>query len=107
LIFSHFVIPSDPESRLGDGSREEQKMLAFTELFLRHQVEHMLYPEHKEREVIQADVDFAQDRRRKVEWEGGTLSVISPEGLIALKSLRNSGQDRDDIDYLRTIIDED
>ncbi len=60
--FLSFVLPSDPEARLGDGTREVQKMLAFTELLLRHQVEHTLYPEHKEREVIQADVDFAQDR---------------------------------------------
>ena len=58
-----FVIPSDPESRLGDGTREEKKVLAFAEFFLRHEVEHMLYPERKEREVIQADVDFAQDCR--------------------------------------------
>jgi endopeptidase La len=59
-----FVIPSDPESKLGDGTREEKKVLAFAEFFLRHEIEHMLYPEHKEREVIQADVDFAQDCRR-------------------------------------------
>ncbi|MFZ2446924.1 MAG: S16 family serine protease [Syntrophobacteraceae bacterium] len=58
-----FVIPSDPETRLGDGTLEEQKMLAFTELFLRHQVEHMLYPEKKEIDVILSDVDFALDRR--------------------------------------------
>jgi len=47
------------------------------------------------------------ESRLKVEWESGTLSVVSPEGLITLKALRNSGQDRDDIDYLRSIIDED
>jgi hypothetical protein len=45
--------------------------------------------------------------RLRVEWEGGSLSVVSPEGLIILKSLRNSGQDHDDIEYLRSIIDED
>jgi len=42
-----------------------------------------------------------------VEWEGGILSVVSPEGLIALKSFRSSGQDQDDIKYLRSITDED
>ena len=62
--FLSFVIPSGPDSRLGDGSREEQKMLAFAEFFLRHEVEHVLYPEHREREVIQADLNFAEDRRR-------------------------------------------
>ena len=58
-----FVIPSDPESRLGGGTPEEGKMLAFAELLLRHQVEHLLYPEHHEREVILGDAEFAMERR--------------------------------------------
>lgn len=62
--FLSFVLPTDPNSRLGGGSREEQKMLAFAAFFLRHEVEHVLYPEHREREVIQADLDFAEDHRR-------------------------------------------
>jgi len=49
----------------------------------------------------------AWDSRMKVEWEHGTLSVVSPEGLILLKSFRRSGQDQDDIAFLRSIIDED
>jgi hypothetical protein len=44
--------------------------------------------------------------RTKVAWEQGDLSVVSPEGLIKLKSLRKSGQDEDDIKQLRSIIDE-
>ena len=44
--------------------------------------------------------------RQKVAWERGIISVVSPEGLIKLKSMRNSGQDQDDISYLRKIIDE-
>ena len=47
------------------------------------------------------------ENRLTVEWEGGTLSVVSADGLIALKSIRDSGQDRDDIEYLRSITDED
>jgi endopeptidase La len=58
-----FVIPSDPDSRLGGGTAEEGKMLAFSEFLLRHQMEHILYPDKLEREVIQADVTFAMDRR--------------------------------------------
>ena len=42
-----------------------------------------------------------------VEWDEGLLWVSSPEGLILLKSLRRSEQDKDDIEYLRSIIDED
>lgn len=47
------------------------------------------------------------ETRQKVEWAGGALRVLSPKGLIQLKSLRGSGQDQDDIDYLEKILDED
>jgi hypothetical protein len=49
----------------------------------------------------------AWESRQSVEWEGGPLKVVSPQGLIFLKSLRSSGQDQDDIEYLRSITDED
>ena len=39
--------------------------------------------------------------RRAVPWRDGTIWVVSREGLVALKSLRGSPQDRVDIDYLR------
>ena len=39
--------------------------------------------------------------RFRAPWEHGTLSVLSSDGLIALKSLRNSLQDRADIARLR------
>jgi hypothetical protein len=45
--------------------------------------------------------------RRDVEWEGRTLKVVSPQGLILLKSFRRSGKDQDDIEHLRSISDED
>ena len=47
------------------------------------------------------------DSRIAVDWEGGTLKVLAPKGLIMLKSLRKSGQDMDDIEYLKELIDED
>jgi endopeptidase La len=58
-----FVIPSDPAARLGSGTAEEAKMLAFSEFLLRHQMEHLLYPKKSERDAIRADVVFAMDRR--------------------------------------------
>ncbi|MBW1783059.1 MAG: AAA family ATPase [Deltaproteobacteria bacterium] len=58
-----FVIPSDPESRLGGRSGEEGKVLAFAEFLLRHQAEHMLYPKESERGVIRSDLAFAMERR--------------------------------------------
>lgn len=44
--------------------------------------------------------------RREIEWERGKLTVVSREGLIELKSLRNSGQDKDDIMRLKELSDE-
>ena len=45
--------------------------------------------------------------RQEVSWDNGVIPIVSPEGLIRLKSLRGSGQDRDDIEHLRSLIDED
>jgi len=59
-----FVIPTDPNSRLGGHTGEEGKILAFTEFLLRHQAEHMLYPEKTERAVIRSDLAFAMEQRR-------------------------------------------
>lgn len=41
------------------------------------------------------------DSRIRAPWEHGALTVLSRDGLIALKSLRNSLQDRADIARLR------
>ena len=40
------------------------------------------------------------ESRVRAEWEGGAFSVVSREALIALKRLRSSGQDLDDIKAL-------
>lgn len=37
------------------------------------------------------------ENRHTVDWESGKISVVSPEGLITMKTLRKSGQDLDDI----------
>ena len=58
-----FVIPSSPDTRLGEGTVEEHKILAFSEFLLRHEIEHMLYPDRSEREIIQSDILFAMDKR--------------------------------------------
>lgn len=57
--------------------------------------------------IVTPEIKSAWESRTKVEWEHGTLSVVSPQGLILLKSFRRSGQDQDDINFLRSIIDED
>ena len=56
--------------------------------------------------IVTPETRKAWDERRIIEWEGGSLKVVSPQGLILLKSLRGSGQDQDDIEYLRSLEDE-
>jgi ATP-dependent Lon protease len=57
------VIPKDPNAGLTTGGQEGREALAFAEMLLRHEIEHMVYPERSEREVIISDVEFAMDRR--------------------------------------------
>jgi hypothetical protein len=47
------------------------------------------------------------ESKRLVTWDQGDLPVVSPEGLIKLKSLRMTGQDQDDINNLKSFLDED
>jgi len=61
--FLAFVIPSDPESRLAQGTKEERKMLAWSELLLRHEVEHGLYPETDEGSVVEGDLKYALEMK--------------------------------------------
>jgi hypothetical protein len=57
--------------------------------------------------LVTPETRKAWESRCQVDWEDRKMTVVSPKGLIALKSLRASGQERDDIDYLRNITDED
>ncbi|MBK8509989.1 MAG: hypothetical protein IPL51_15525 [Candidatus Competibacteraceae bacterium] len=57
--------------------------------------------------LVTPETQTAWDSRIAVDWENGVLKVLSPKGLIALKSLRNSGKDQDDIDYLSGLLNED
>lgn len=51
--------------------------------------------------LVTPATEGAWNSRQVMEWDFGTLTVVSREGLIALKSLRGSGRDRDDIEQLR------
>ena len=48
----------------------------------------------------------AWDTQREVATEFGLVRVVSPAGLIHLKSLRRSGQDEDDLRRLKELNDE-
>jgi hypothetical protein len=56
--------------------------------------------------LVTSAIKDVWEERREIEWERGKLMVVSREGLIELKSLRNSGQDKDDIMRLRELSDE-
>jgi hypothetical protein len=56
--------------------------------------------------LVTPATESAWASRTSVDWEDGVVRVVSREGLIALKSLRNSGQDRDDIELLNKDDDE-
>jgi hypothetical protein len=47
--------------------------------------------------VVTPALAAAWETRERVAWEHGTLPVVSRSGLVAMKRLRASGQDLDDI----------
>ena len=51
--------------------------------------------------LVTPEIQQIWDSRRAVDWEGGKLSVVSREGLIALKKLSGRPQDLADISALR------
>lgn len=57
--------------------------------------------------MVTPEMETVWESRQTMPWEQGELPVVSPRGLIELKSKRLSGQDQDDIGKLRSILDED
>ena len=47
--------------------------------------------------VVTPALSSVWETRERVAWEHGTLPVVSRSGLVAMKRLRESGQDLDDI----------
>ena len=47
--------------------------------------------------LVTPALESVWESRERIEWEEGPLSVVSRDGLIRMKRLRDSGQDRDDI----------
>ena len=56
--------------------------------------------------LVTPEMKTVWESRQRVSWEEGELPVVSPRGLIELKSKRLSGQDQDDIINLRSLLDE-
>ena len=56
--------------------------------------------------LVTPEIREVWDSRVQADWEGGELSVVSREGLIALKNMRGSAQDNADISALLEDIDD-
>ncbi len=56
--------------------------------------------------LVTPQIKAIWEKRQRLPWERGTIPVVSPEGLIQLKAMRGSGQDQDDIQHLREMINE-
>jgi hypothetical protein len=54
--------------------------------------------------LVTPELHPAWETARRVSWQHGEIPVVSPEGLILLKELRGSGQDKDDIRHLRSFL---
>ena len=57
--------------------------------------------------LLTPEIKEVWESKQILTWDQGDLPVVSPKGLIKLKSMRLSGQDQDDIKNLESIIDED
>ena len=56
--------------------------------------------------LVTPQIQSVWESRIEASWEGRKIPVVSPSGLIALKRLRGSGQDLDDIKKLEEGIDD-
>ena len=56
--------------------------------------------------LLTPEIREVWEAKQILAWEKGDLSVVSPKGLIQLKSMRMSGQDQDDIQNLKKLINE-
>lgn len=53
--------------------------------------------------LVTPQIEDVWKEREELEWQEGTISVVSREGLIKLKRFRSSGTDLDDIARLQEV----
>jgi hypothetical protein len=81
-----FVLPaSRTEIHVSQGTPDEQKMLALAEFILRHQVEHILYPDESARKLIRSDVDYVLNKKTSDPTFYRTLRQAMSDELNGLK----------------------
>ncbi|MBC7359123.1 MAG: AAA family ATPase [Desulfacinum sp.] len=80
-----FVLPTDSRGLMSEGGTEERKVLAFAQFVLRHQVEHCLYPEASEADVIRSDVAFALEMAQEDPTFYRLLTAILSDEMVGLR----------------------
>ncbi len=80
-----FVLPSDSQGVFTEGSNEERKALAFCEFLLRHQIQHWLYPDTPETDILRDDVTFAMEKADKDPTFYRLLSQILSDEMVGLR----------------------
>ena len=67
----------------------------------------LVKPEPDSEDVLMVDLlhvtpalESVWQSRRRIAWDHGAIATVSRAGLVALKRLRGSGQDQDDIERL-------
>lgn len=101
-------LPKIEQALTGLGFRRESKPLRFQQEQLI--MERFFKPDAESEEFLVVDVLLvgeltrkAWDSRRVLKTNLGLVKVVSPGGLIEMKSLRGSGQDLDDIKRLKEL----
>lgn len=56
--------------------------------------------------LVTPEIKDVWETKREAAWTQGVIPIVSPQGLIRLKSLRGSGQDQDDIECLKGLSDD-
>ena len=57
--------------------------------------------------LLTPEIKEVWETKQILSWDQGDLPVVSPKGLIKLKSMRLNGQDQDDIKNLEGLVNED
>jgi ATP-dependent Lon protease len=80
-----FVLPFRTELSASGGTSEEQKLLAFSELFLRHHLEHIVFPKKNEFEVIRSDMEYLINWSKSAPTSYRMLRDALAEGMTGIK----------------------
>ena len=80
-----FILPVRGEFKGTNGEKEERKGLKFSEFLLRHHLEHLIFPNATELDVVRSDIEFAAGWRKKDPKSYQALREVLSTPLSGLK----------------------